>query len=293
MLNLTRVIPSSMLALFVLILPVSSIGATHITDLEYKALPPYCMLSKQRLNGDKAAAELGFAQYGAQFRNVQHLCWGIGFLNRYYKNPNRIDEYGEDPKSNLSRAMADLDYMVSNMDKNSAFAAEVSMYRGIIFSIRNEDGKSIAELMKSLSYNPRIANTYNHLANLYERKKQKNEALAIITQGLQHVPEAKSLKSRYIELGGKLPYPEPLIYKPAESTSKDTSNNKTEEKTATTDNRPAAEDNAPTKTIQRSEFKENVNMGAAKPDSAAIPPSEAEKQRADGSKKSWCRFCTD
>jgi hypothetical protein len=53
------------------------------------------------------------------------------------------------------------------------------------------------------------------LADFYSGIKQPAKALEIITEGLRHNPDTKSLQRRYTELGGELPYPAPIEPTPA------------------------------------------------------------------------------
>jgi tetratricopeptide (TPR) repeat protein len=193
--------------------------------------------------------------------------------------------------------MADLDYMVNNLDKDSAFAGEIFLYRGIVFALKKEDAKAIVDLKKSLAINPKQTNAYNTLANLYGRKNMKNEALEIITEGLRHLPEAKSLKRNYTELGGKLPYPEPILTKTTENTDKYNPAGKGGEKTSS--NLPEAaqltETSAhTTQAPSTSDVKQGDNKTIEAPKSdPSIHPKHEHVKSDDGGQKSWCRFCPD
>ncbi len=287
------------LALAIASMPVmAGSGRTPLIDSEYQALPAYCTLSKQRLSGDKAASEMGFAQYGEQFRDVQHLCWGIGFLNRYYRYSNSVDLFGHPPESNLNNAMAEFNYMVNNLSENSAFGMDIFLYRGILFAIRKQYAKAMIDFRKSLTYNPTNVKTYNAMASIYENQNQKSEALKVITEGLRYIPDSKSLKRRYVEMGGKLPYPDPIVAKVPESRGNEApASGKQDEKTggtATTE-KPAVEPvvAATEKPTQPAVPEVASDSAASKPSPNADSSAEAEKAKANDARKPWCRFCPE
>lgn len=240
------------------------------TDLELKRLPAYCTVSAQRLRGDKAAAESGFAQLGEQFKNVQHYCWGLNFLNRYYGSTS-----SEIARSNIKFAFDEFTYMADHMVQDSSLAADIFLQRGIVQSLMKRNTEAITDLNKALSYNPRSAKAYLTMANLLENMKQQGKALEMVTEGLRHVPESKVLKRRYEELGGKLPYPEPVVAQTKPEVRTDNPKPK-EADSETTGANPQAQ---------------TSNNSAEEP--AADKGAEKETSTEDASTKRWCRFCVD
>ena len=70
--------------------------------------------------------------------------------------------------------------------------------------------------MEAIRGNPGFDQAYAELADIQAHDEKPGEALKTVTEGLRHVPGSKPLKRRYTELGGKLPYPEPIAPAPAE-----------------------------------------------------------------------------
>lgn len=165
------------------------------TAEEMKVLPDYCQ------NPAHWGAILGPS---AGWNN--HTCYGINWINRYYKSRSPGDK-----RYSLQNALGDFNYSVGKLPPDFALMPEIHMYRGITYGLMGRQGEAVADLQKAIGMNPKLVRAYNELADLYEGKlSQPGKALEIVTEGLRHNPDVKSMQRRYTRLGGKLPYPEPL-----------------------------------------------------------------------------------
>jgi tetratricopeptide (TPR) repeat protein len=179
------------------------------TEAELSGLPPFCAVKMRAMHGDPEAPRIGESMIGSQFGNAHHYCFGLNYLNRYNRAP-----YAPGAKSNLAIARGDLNYMVEHLHTNSSLAGESYLYLGIVNSLLKNDAEALLDLMQAVSRNPRLVKAHLTLADYYSERKQQAKALEVVTEGLRHVPDSKPLKRRYQELGGKLPYPEPLVVSP-------------------------------------------------------------------------------
>lgn len=84
------------------------------------------------------------------------------------------------------------------------------MNRGIALTMMQKPGEAIGNLLKAIEMNPKLTRAYLSLSEIYEKQKSNNKALDIVTEGLRHNPDTKSMQRRYTKLGGKLPYPAPI-----------------------------------------------------------------------------------
>lgn len=175
------------------------------TDVELKSLPYYCTIKRQLENGVSGAREAGYAALGEQFGNVHHFCNGLNFINRYYRS-----QFGPNAKSNLASAINEFTYMADHMVPKSTLAGEIFLNRGVAFSLAKRDMEALKDFRQAISLNPKLPKAYMSLADFLNEKKQRVEALKIVTQGLQNIPDNSALKRRYDELGGQQPYPAPL-----------------------------------------------------------------------------------
>lgn len=221
------------------------------TAEETKMLPDYCR------NSAHWKSILGPA---ATWNN--HTCYGINWINRYYKSRSSGDK-----NFSLQNALGDFNYSVSKLPPDFALMPEIHMYRGITFSLMGRMGEAVADLQKSIGMDPKLTRGYNELADLYEnRLSQPKKALEIITDGLRHNPGTTSMQRRYTRLGGKLPYPEPL--------------SRPEPAIAETPSGPA-----------QGAVSEAVPPAAPVEKADAAP--ETEKPKIGSPTNPYCRFCPD
>ena len=231
------------------------------TAAELRLLPPVC------------TARLGpknqVTKFQEPFHNTLHYCMGRTFLNRYYSSFNRGDA-----ATNLKLASDEFGYLVEHWYPDYP-AADIFLHRGIVLSLMKKNVEAIADLTKALTYDSRSVRTYLTLANLHDNQKQQKKALEVVTEGLRYVPDSKSLKQRYKELGGKLPYPEPIAAQPGPEINADIPKPKEADSEINVAN-PQAQ------TTNTSELNPATDKAADKETATEGAPT-----------KRWCRFCTD
>lgn len=217
------------------------------TAEEMNVLPDYCR------NPGQWGAILGPS---AGWNN--HTCYGINWINRYYKSRGPAEK-----RYSLQNALGDFNYSITKLPPDFPLMPEIHMYRGITHALMGRAGEATADLQKAIRMNPRLVRAYNELADLYEnRLRQRDKALETIVEGLRHNPDIPSLQRRYTRLGGKLPYPEPLA-PPAPAVAET----------------PAAPAQAAPQ--------------EAAPAAAADTVQDAEKPKIGSPKNPYCRFCPD
>lgn len=251
------------------LLVVSALGISTVhaatysepTAAELKLLPQIC------------TARLGPAsqttKFQEPFHNTLHYCMGRTFLNRYYSSFNRGDA-----ATNLKLASDEFNYLVAHWYPDYP-AADIFLHRGIVLSLMKKNAEAITDLTKALSYDSQSVRAYLTLANLFDNQKQQKKALEVVTEGLRNVPESKALKRRYEELGGKLPYPEPIAVQPEPEMKADSPKPK----------EIYSEINVETPQAQTSNTSEH-SIAADKAADKETSPEGAPPKR-------WCRFCTD
>jgi len=174
------------------------------TDSEMASLPPYC---KARMKSGQGSPEYKMWEgtLGKDFLHTHHYCAGINFINRYYRSRSQ-----QDKRLNLNNAQNNLQYMVSNADPGYSLMPDVYLNLGVVYSLTSQTAQAITHFNKAIELNPRQPKAYNAMSDYYVKTKQSAKALEIVTTGLRYNPDTKSLQRRYTELGGKLPYPEPI-----------------------------------------------------------------------------------
>ena len=232
-----------------------------LTDAELMGLPHYCTVRIRRAKTPEFA--VWQQNLGPDFLHTHHYCYGLAFIQRYYRS-----RVGPDKRFYLQNAMGTLEYMVTHAKPDYSLMPDVYLNLGLVYSLMGKPAKAVQDLLKALELNPRLPRAYNMLADFYAGTKQTDKALATISKGLQYNPDTKSLQRRYLEFGGKLPYPEAL---------KDTPDKVAE---------PTAPDAAP---------QQNAAASPAAPTAAEpVAPTDPVSEPKIGSPTNpYCRFCVD
>ncbi len=179
-------------------------AAADWTDAELKAMPPFC---EARLKHTPGQYDYWYKTLGEEFVWTNHYCEGIGYLNRSYGARNQ-----REAKAMLGTALRGIDYLMANVKPTSSLMPDIYLNRGLVLSLQGNNGAAIGDLKRALELNPKLVRAYTLSSQIHAKLNQKGEALAVVTDGLRHVPDSSALQRIYKERGGKLPYPEPIAY---------------------------------------------------------------------------------
>lgn len=176
---------------------------------EMARLPPYCQ-AKFTLPQGSPEWNAWRDRIGQNFIDLHHYCSGLNFVNRYWsaRNPKDRGFY-------LQNALNNFNYMVRAAKPGFALGAEVYSDRGALLKLMGKPGEAAKDFNQALSINPELVRPYLQLADLQVEGKETRHALETVTKGLRHVPDSKALQRRYLELGGKKPFPDPVASKAA------------------------------------------------------------------------------
>jgi hypothetical protein len=243
----------------------------EISAGEMKRLPPYCFA--------RMKTPMGSPEYNAwrdrighNFEDFFHYCHGLNFTNRYW-GARTAKERGY----YLEQARAEFNYMVSAEKPDFTMRADLYANRGEVLKLMGMTGEAIRDFNTAINADPKNARVYLQLADMYLSAKEKGRALETITQGLRYNQDSKALRRRYLELGGKEPFPEPApearaepaAVKPAEASQPESNTGPATPKSNMND-------------VEASSPKSVTGEAAAKPDSP-VP--------IGNSKNPYCRFC--
>lgn len=195
-------------------------GAVDLSSIpnaaEMLRMPPYCQVKFNALPSSpewKAWRN----QIGANYIDLHHYCVALNNVNRYWGARNARDR-----SYYLERALDNFNYMVKAEKPDFALRAELYSHRGEVFKLMGKPGAAVKDFNHALSINPRIPRPYLQIADLHVAGKSPTRALETVTAGLRHLPDSKALQRRYLELGGKKPFPEPIVTKAPEPVSPQT-----------------------------------------------------------------------
>jgi len=209
--------------------------------------------------------------------HMHHFCDCMRFTNRAVAKTGSSRDY------ELGRAIDGCDYVLSHTQPDFDMRGDVYLQKGKALRMAGKDSLAAAEFIKALSINPDLVNARTALGDFYARIGKREEALNVISEGLKHVPDSKALQRRYTELGGKLPYPEPL--KPEKPTM-----------APPTEELPPASATDPS--IEKTPNPEQKNPETLPPNDTSATPKQPSSPPEPGSatpigtpSNPWCRFC--
>lgn len=231
------------------------------TDREMATLPPYCAA---RFDSASAGFKTWRDTMGGDFMHIHHYCAGLNFLNRAYGMAP-----GKNREGTLGGAVRNFDYVLTHVQPGFYLRPEVLMHRGMALSLANKPGEAMGNLNQAIAMNAKLPRAYLTLADMHVKQKSRAKALEIVTEGLRHNPEVRSLQKRYAELGGTLPYPQPVVA-PVD----------------TGEGTPAAAPPGPTA----------VETAPPTSGASAVEPivaPTASEQKIGSPKNPYCRFCPD
>lgn len=228
---------------------------------EMPRLPQYCQV---KFNSPPGSPEWNAwrDRIGQNYIDIHHYCAALNYMNRYWGARTSSDR-----KFYLERAMSNFDYMAKAEKPDFALRAELYSNRGDVFKLMRRPGEAMKDFNHALSIDPGFVKAYLQLADLNVAVKSPTRALDVVTEGLRHVPDSAALQRRYLELGGKKPFPEPLVANAGEPSS------------------------------PQAAVKEPAVEAASEPASAAAstssePVSETNAKPSIGTPKNpYCRFC--
>jgi tetratricopeptide (TPR) repeat protein len=249
------------LILFSCALPAIAAEPYGPTEQEAKLLPSYCQ-------GDpywKSAL-------GPEITWNNHTCYGINRLNRYYKSGTAWER-----KAQLETALGDFNYSIGHLKPDFKLMPEIYVYRGTTYKLLARNGEAMTDFLKAISLDPKLAKAYSELADIYESKlSRRDKALEIVTEGLRHNPQAKTLQRRYTEFGGKLPYPEAVA------------------KTMSTDETKA--EVKPKEKLEAATPSTDITDQASDRSKQTAPPEptpQSDQPKIGSPTNPYCRFCPD
>jgi tetratricopeptide (TPR) repeat protein len=172
------------------------------TDTEIRSMPPYCAA---RLHKNSAQENHWRSVLGPDYLHTHHFCAAIGYINRYY-----AARTARSKTFNLQNAMGNLNYMIAHASPDYSLMPEVYLNRGQVHAFMKKDGAAIMDMLKAIELGPHLTRAYSMAADYYVKMNNKDKALSVVTEGVRRNPDSTVLKRLYGELGGQLPYPEPV-----------------------------------------------------------------------------------
>ncbi len=241
------------------------------TEDEFRSLPQYC---KVKMTQPESSPE--WQQWhqtlGKDFLHVHHYCAGMNFAARSYRLPDEKDRIYFRKK-----AFTNFQYMFEHADATFSLMPDIYMSRGRLYMSGSDATLAMADFKKAAELRPDMASAYLAQADWLVKFKKPDQALVVVTEGLRHAPDSKSLQKRYVSLGGKPPYPEPVAKVPEKA--------------------PAAPAPSPEPAPAAAEGQRPGQPATAtsQPEKAAEPEPAVEQpaEKIGNATNPWCRFCPE
>ncbi|MDO9227400.1 MAG: tetratricopeptide repeat protein [Pseudomonadota bacterium] len=209
---------------------------------------------------------------------VNHECDCIRFLNRAYATMNDKAAH----KYNLGETIGGCQYNLSH-SPGDPWNAIAHLQIGLARQLQGQPGQAITSFNQALQLNPKLAQAYTEMANVYLKLNNKKQALTVVTEGLRWLPDSRALQRKYQRLGGALPFP---AAHNKEAASADKTPKRATGKTPDGTGTGAQPATAP---LPKSETATDPTQPTAGSDSGAQPTSDLIGSPTNP----WCRFCPD
>lgn len=264
-------------ALFISVSHAEEVLGDKPSDRELMALPEYC---KARMNEHSPEHEAWAARLGPHFLEIHHYCFGLNYLNRYFgAQSERVRKYY------LGQAVGKMSSVIDHVSDSFPVAGEMHLNRGYAYKLSGNSAAAIADFIKAVQLDPKLPQAYVRLIDSYVESNNKAKALELAMSGLSHLPGNKTLQRKYLQLGGKEPFPKPV------------------EEKAATESKPVAPNPAGNAASSDASVKSEfaVEPGAVSKATQASGAKDADKANANSSPPTpapigapgnpYCRFC--
>lgn len=185
-----------------------------VSPSEYAMLPSYCQKFASHLSPDLSKGT-GLSPLESA------LTRGIGGLHHYCRIPVLRSRYfGERDNAKkaflLTEIIDEANYLIRHSQPDAPLLGQVYLERARAYVDRKQRAEAVKDYLQAISLAPNIASPFLELSRLFGDLGDNAKALEYVTAGLRHNPHSRSLRQRYLELGGKPPFPEP--HQPAPTT---------------------------------------------------------------------------
>lgn len=190
-----------------------AVDESYFNASDLPRMQPYC---KAKFSPQTTQDEWNYwvARIGKNFIDLHHYCAALNYMNRYW-----TADTAKDRGYYLALAMNNFNYMVKAEKPDFALRGDLYSNRGEVFRLQGKLGDAVRDFRHAIELDPKLTRPYFQLIDFYEGTKRRAEALEVATLGLRHNPDSKAMQRRYLEVGGRKPFPEPIAAKAAEPVS--------------------------------------------------------------------------
>lgn len=176
-------------------LPSHAIKPANISAGEIAVLPPYCIDTEGFMHGPENSptqsprAPEWVAKMGRSFWAMHHYCWGLVSLNRL--------RFGRAETNNkryyAKQIVNEYVYVVQNSPPDFIMLPEIWTRIGEASLLAGDIGGAMDAYAKARSLKPDYTPAYVQWAEFQMNNGRRDDARALVDEGLQHIPDSKPL----------------------------------------------------------------------------------------------------
>lgn len=184
-------------------MPSHAVKPQNITSGEIAMLPPYCIDTEAFMHGPENSptqsprAPEWVARMGRSFWAMHHYCWGRVSLNRL-----RFGRAETNNKRTFAKQIVnEYLYVVQNSTPNFIMLPEIWARIGEASLLAGDIGGAMDAYAKARSIKPDYAPAYEQWAEFQLSYGRRDDARALVDEGLQQIPDSKALLELRRKLG--------------------------------------------------------------------------------------------
>jgi tetratricopeptide (TPR) repeat protein len=142
----------------------------------------------------------------ADWMHTHHYCDCILYRYRALRNMGDRNKF----TYLLGEASDGCEYVLRAASRSFSLRPRIHIDNARAYALKGNTERASQQYLLAIELKPTEVDAFVELVDLQRKRGHAALALETVTRGLRHNPDAKSLQKRYLELGGKQPFPEPI-----------------------------------------------------------------------------------
>lgn len=189
---------------------VTALAAPRITSAEMSRLPPYCADSEAAPGYERGGPRYQYwvARMGGAFNAIHHYCYGLVEAMRVRSLPS-----GDQARRiGLRRAIMEFNYFIEGgVPMSFVLMPEILVKRAEAAVLLEDWLLAYDSYARARAIKPDYWPAYLQWAEVLVRINKRDDAKALLMEGLTHAPNQERMRQLYVQLGGSLQdIPEPV-----------------------------------------------------------------------------------
>lgn len=212
--NIAREIRFWLIGVMLLTLSLAALAMPpkRITPQEKGLLPPYCKFTQGGYVGHEnpqqptEGARRWVGVFGGQgmtanLWRMHHYCYALIHMMRGRRTGLAPMEF----KEAWLGAIDEIDFSLQFLPEDFVLMPEMLLNRGRALMRLKRPEAALSNFRKATELKPDYWPPYLEMAEIFVAGNDKSKAIEVLQEGLQHAPDAKALRLRLTEVGGKIP----------------------------------------------------------------------------------------